>query len=480
MSSIAILVANSNYTNQTTLPCCEKDLEAIRALVESTGKFSAIHAHKDITADQMREVIRNALPSEGSFEEIFFYFSGHGVQLVNDYFYCGTDFIEDRPNETGLSYKMLLGMFRACTPSLLVNLIDACESGTPLIKSSKEIYLKPKDEFKNFIQIASCLDYQESFTGNPLSEFTKFFCKACIKRQDGHIYYSDIINTLRDDFIKNEDQTPFFVTQGTGRELFVDDATKLTPFRNLFQLNWSSEIPSMIDIGGIQSTAVTTPAPAAILAAAEAFTASQEKFNHLVHTFFEELKGRILLSDNMELFDGEVIEYSDFNEKSVEDFIGRVLTRETARLDNFVTAKRLNDRPSGGILGLKTREFLRQMAGEIENFEIHLNCTVDKVQIKFTLKPKFKSLKLIKLVVTCIPSLEKIYIFEIGTFHLIRDWDSYDEQGEEFVRRWYKINWDWNPSLMSEKISITLKSSRDKYVDEVVDRLSKSTADKSD
>jgi hypothetical protein len=51
--------------------------------------------------------------------------------------------------------------------------------------------------------------------------------EPCGCKTEGVVFYTDIINTLRDEFIDNNLQTPFFVSQHTGREQFVDDAKRL-------------------------------------------------------------------------------------------------------------------------------------------------------------------------------------------------------------------------------------------------------------
>jgi hypothetical protein len=63
----------------------------------------------------------------------------------------------------------------------------------------------------------------------------------------------------------------------------------------------------------------------------------------------------------------------------------------------------------------------------------------------------------IRLVVTCAPSLEFCYVFEIGTEHRLRDFGEFDDEGHESVRRWYKCRWSENTDGLVTKIAARLR-----------------------
>ena len=65
-----------------------------------------------------------------------------------------------------------------------------------------------------------------------------------------------------------------------------------------------------------------------------------------------------------------------------------------------------------------------------------------RAQLKFTLTPKYRSLQMFTLVVTCAPSLEHCYVFEVIAQHSLEDFGRYDEEGKEVARRWYKFSWE--------------------------------------
>ena len=69
-----------------------------------------------------------------------------------------------------------------------------------MVKSDGFFLSTNKQGFKNLIQIASCLDSQNSLTGDPLSQFTEKFRAAALSKTEGTVYYTDIIDALRINF----------------------------------------------------------------------------------------------------------------------------------------------------------------------------------------------------------------------------------------------------------------------------------------
>ena len=84
MKSIAILIGNATYERENDLPFCANDVEAVRELVEATGRFEPVFSSVDLDADGMRELVRRALPPELEYSEVLFYFSGHGAQASSE------------------------------------------------------------------------------------------------------------------------------------------------------------------------------------------------------------------------------------------------------------------------------------------------------------------------------------------------------------------------------------------------------------
>ena len=476
MASIAILIANAHYTRQDDLECCLEDSAAVGALVEAIGRHSDVRAVSDVDADRMREVIRTALSSGEPCEEIFFYFSGHGAQIGAEFFYCGTEFDAARPNETGLSHTELQDMLRAAEPELLVKVLDACSSGTLLVKSERPPPPIRKEGFRNVVQLASCRNDQNSFGGDPLSAFTRSFCEACLRKTEGAIYYGDIINTLRDDFLDNDEQTPFFVSQGTARELLVDDAAKLLSFRAKFASRWTVvDGNDHIDCERGEARELVSPramTPQQLLMAAEDRMAGPDETKAFIDALFDGVLARFAASEFAQFFDLLTIEHSAFVESTARDLIIRVLARES-RPDNFVTVReRTTRKPSAWESALSST--LMTLDPEwTERWDLELNCRLERAQLRLTLTPKYRTLQRLVLVLTCAPSLERCYVFEVVTQHARTDWEGFDARGHEIVRRWYKMDWDEDLSKLVEKICVALEDTVRTHVETTTVRLHK-------
>ncbi len=88
-----------------------------------------------------------------------------------------------------------------------------------------------------------------------------------------------------------------------------------------------------------------------------------------------------------------------------------------------------------------------------------------------TLTPKYRSLNQLVLVVTCAPSLENCYIFEIVSQHKLKDFGEFQTKGEEVVRRWYKLKWTESSSGVSTKIESKLDEIIHEHLRQVEKRL---------
>ena len=453
MSNTAILIGNSDYRSLNNLPCCHDDLLAMKGLLEATGKHAAIEIIEDADADGLKSRIRTAIDNIQSSEELFFYFTGHGCQQDDEFYYCATDFNPKRPNETGLSTGELHTLLRLANADLVVKVIDACNSGTLLVKADGPFQANQNHGFKNLIQISSCLQSQNSLIGEPLSVFTEKFRAAALRKTAGTVYYTDIVNTLRDEFIQNDDQTPFFVSQATGREQFVDDAKRLDDLRA--QLAKPSGSNPQSQPGDLQTPQAHPPTLRTLLEVAESNVATPDIIHSFVNTFFDNLTQTVSNTEYTDFFDLKIAEHADFSEPTTEAFIIRVLSRQT-RPDEFVTATISRERTRTPFDRLGTSVLLGVFGDDQryrEVYDLELNCKMQRVQLKITLTPKYHSLKQLVIVVTCAPSLQNCYIFEIGTQHSLTDFGEYSVEGNEIVRRWYKFKWSDNTDGVVTKIT---------------------------
>ena len=458
MNNAAILVGNTQYDSLNEIRCCHDDLLAMKELLEATERYSDIEVIENTNADNLKARMRAAIDRQSSVRELFFYFTGHGCQQDYEFYYCATEFDSSRPNATGISTNELHELLSLSKPTVLVKVIDACNSGTVLVKSGQGFMLDDEPRFRHLIQISSCLDSQNSLAGQPLSVFTEKFRDSALRKEEGVVHYTDIVSTLRDEFINNQEQTPFFVTQGTAREHFVEDAKRLDALRERILLQRQGSPSSESNGGLIPVTASTLPE---LLAAAENRVATPEKISSFTDSLFDALRGNLSIDEFSELFDSDLAENPDFSEPSAEKYIVDVLRNQT-RSDKFVTAER--KREPNSMWGI-------WIGGYRETYDLRLNCHMKRAQLKFTLTPKYRSLKMFTLVVTCAPSLDLCYVFEVIAQHSLEDFGRYDEEGEEVARRWYKFRWDENADDVVRKAVTKLKEVVRGYLERTQHRL---------
>ncbi len=471
MPSVAIIVGNTTYRSLQNLSCCAADILSMKNLLDATGKYENIHVLENLDSNNLKSKIRFSVDNSESIFELFFYYTGHGYAHEDEFYYCATDFDASRPNETGLSTSELHTLLKLSNADIVVKVVDACNSGVRLIKSDVGLTQQNKYGFKNLVQISSCLDTQFSLTGDPLSLFTDKFIKSALSKSEGVVHYLDIISALRDKFLDNETQVPFFVQQGTGREEFIDDAHKLDRLREEVILDTA---PSLNQVS-VEILPVARPLSLTdFLLSAEAKVVTPERLNSFVGSLFDSLKVDFSEERFSDLYEMDIDEHDAFVEPTAERFIIEVMSREK-RSDNFVTADvRRKRRRNNPLLGSYISTIWAGMYDDeqfSEVYELELNCKMPRVQMRVRFTPKFSSLQRIVLVVTCAPSVDNCYVFEIATVHMMRDFGKYDEEGEKIVKRWYKFDWDESPSGVVKKISDTLREKIEAHIESVKKRL---------
>lgn len=456
MSNIAILIGNTDYTNLNQLSCCHDDLLAMKQLLEAADKYSEIGFVENVDADTLRTQIRaiiekRTLPTN----EVFFYFTGHGYAHEAEFFFCATNFDQARPNQTGLSIVDLHALLKLADAQLVVTVIDACYSGTRLLKGESPIPPRREHPFRNLIQISSCLDSQESMAGSPLSVFTEKFRRAALSKERGIVYYMDVINALRDEFVESETQIPFFVSQVTGREQFVEDGERFIALRTTLQAIAIPAAPARLEDP-------LSPEPTTLLTRlqlAESKLAKRTSMEAFIGKFFDGLRGQLTINHFEDYYDSSIDEFHDFSAPTASEFITKILSQEK-RLDDFVTAEitRKRKRKTWLDAAYLSSMYLPSDDDYIKEHHLMLNCSLPRVELKITLTPKFSVLKRIVLVVTCAPSLECCYVFEVATVHSLTDFAKFDDYGTEVVSRWYKAQWDRDSAEIADKILVELET----------------------
>ncbi len=231
--NIAILIGIENYKLQTSLPACRLDAENMKRLLAATKKYDDIQLVVENTnASQVKDALRQFFAkyqSTSGIEEVFVYFSGHGV-YQNDAMLCCSDYDTNKPATTSVSNAELDDLLRSVMPTVAVKVIDACQSGSPYIKDPSASFEKAlsKSPLGAFICMASSRQDQSSYASARESFFTKRWIDAALSKEDGSVLYRDIQAALADAFVSDPDQTPFFVSQGSGLEVFsaVNDDMK--------------------------------------------------------------------------------------------------------------------------------------------------------------------------------------------------------------------------------------------------------------
>lgn len=234
--NIAILIGISKYKSEAALPACGLDADNMRRLLAATKKYDDIQLVTDNTnASQVKDALRQFFgkyQSVGGVEEAFVYFSGHGV-YQNDAMLCCSDYDSSRPATTSISNAELDDLLRSVRPIVAVKVIDACQSGSPYIKEASAGFEKAlgKSSLGSFICMASSRQDQSSYASASESFFTKRWIEATLSKEDGTVLYRDIQASLADAFVADPDQTPFFISQGSGLEVFstvTEDMKALT------------------------------------------------------------------------------------------------------------------------------------------------------------------------------------------------------------------------------------------------------------
>lgn len=237
---IAILAGVSEYRLVTPLPACAADVQQMRRVLVATKKYDDICCLTTQTdSAPLKEALRGFFAKYQAtvgIDEALVYFSGHGVYHT-DALLCCSDFDHNRPATTSISNAELDDLLRSVEPAVAVKVIDACQSGSPYIKDASAGFEKAlrASRLKSFICMASSRQDQSSFARPDASVFTAKWIDAALSKHEGTILYRDIQAALADAFVNNPEQTPFFVSQGTGLEGFAvvtDEMRRLSAERS--------------------------------------------------------------------------------------------------------------------------------------------------------------------------------------------------------------------------------------------------------
>jgi hypothetical protein len=228
----ALLISVSEYKNpDNNLPGCEQDLAVMQSLLEDTEQYSEILAlsGSKINARDLKDRISEWIDKQRGkkLEEIFFYYSGHGVFVDGEFFFQLYDFDHSRKHQTSLTNSDLDVWLRSLSAPLTVKVIDACNSGVPYIKGMQDSIEKYFNDsgngFQNCIFMYSSTVTQSSYQNSEISDFTKAFVDAVRKYEGEVARYRNISEYIADEFAGHNDldkQAPVFVIQAHNTEIF--------------------------------------------------------------------------------------------------------------------------------------------------------------------------------------------------------------------------------------------------------------------
>lgn len=238
---IAVVIGISEYDNLDSLPACENDAKKINDLLRATGEYvNIVQLTQNIKGHQIKSLLRAFFKNydDKDIEEVFFYLSGHGTYVSDKVLFCCSDFDSKQPSTTALSNQEIDDYVRSVSPKLTVKIFDSCSSGERYIKDTKENFEKAirDTDLHDYICMASSGLDQSSYASDIISDFTKSFIEGVFSIEDGEILYRDIQNHISDAFITKPEQTPQFVLQYTGLEVFAKVNTALKALKSSLEI----------------------------------------------------------------------------------------------------------------------------------------------------------------------------------------------------------------------------------------------------
>lgn len=412
----ALLVSSAGKSSGfADLSCTKNDVEAVRKLLEASDEYVSIIILDNPDAEELKAELRSMCGLDNQLSEFFFYYSGHGYTVDSELFYVTRNFKMTEPAFSGLSDSELLKFVRDIGPELFVHVSDSCYSGKRLLKSSRATETK---EIRGLIRFASSAEDKTSTSGDELSLFTDHFIEACVKKEPGEVFYTDINAALSDSFRGNSAQEPYTIFQSQIRALFCSDSARLNGIRSKYTLEHTNlEEVNMTD-NSEEVVALTSLAPVSSLEERLALLAKQCKAVSSMEQCLEDLKECIVdisLSDELTAYKLEVEidqSYSFHGVDEIDAVVNSLLSGP--RVDNFVEPIKVDITNSEtnpmeramGYNGLFSTPKPREYSYELRN-----NCNFKDLCLKICVFSKFDFIGAFKAEMIIIPSLLKCDAF---------------------------------------------------------------------
>jgi len=372
---------------------------------------------------------------------------------------CFSNFKESSPNTTGLSRNEAFELIRQFKAALSVIVIDACEAGRNLIKNHiNPLSFALKAEFSNFVQFSSCIESQYSLAGDRISLFTDEFIKACLKKERGNIYYSDIESALRDAFLSHSSQTPHFIRQGTSQEKFCTDAENLKRFREALLV-----VPSVDEEPMLPATELSLAKQT--IENIEALVPTMDQAQEFIKGVFEyTLNASEKTPEITDFFEVRTVSYDDFelvqNKRSVVELLKR-----RGGSDSFVESdvERMKRRQNRFSLGMALDLFASEDEYDTK-YNIWNHSKLQAVHVGIYFEPKTMALNRIFSEIVFLPRLTECLILTCNSYERRSSWDSYNEFEGTKKWKWSHHSWFDEPAEVAKNYVSDPYSFTKKYV----------------
>lgn len=470
--NLAIIIGVSEYKDKrNNLPGCANDASAIHNTVLKSEKFDSILL---LTTNQdsakVKEELTNFISSHKGqkIEELFFYYTGHGEFYSSEFYYILSDYDPLKRKQTSLQNTEVDTLIKTLTPSLVVKVIDACQSGTSYIKESDAIskyFDTSKLTFNKCYFLNSSLNSQSSFQDDEMSFFTKSFIESIKQHKTDEIRYKDIIDFISDEFESNGEQTPFFIIQAELTEKFCIINKQLREFLK----NVSAKpIPS--------TTGITKSQTLVDLVKIEAKDySSKEDALELLESIKTESSSIELDTSLNELYDIKVSVIEDVQNIPSRLSIGKWLKDNPDSFFARPTYKAVYENTSDMISALTISSQFRLGSREPQNTKYELDGYDLKIDVPFKgltilANAKFPNLNSYNLTIAFLVSKKAIRFFYFIASYIEESWDNRKLNNKEI--EWKSVEFKITDkaavlsglkAILSELNSRILKDLNDKY-----------------
>ena len=427
---IGILIGISEYENYNNLPGCENDINALSEVLNTSKEFDEIKVFsKNVKSNIVKSELSKLFEDwkNQSIEELFFYFSGHGSFLSNEFYYILSDFDESQKRQTSLQNSEIDNMIKSIKPKMVTKVIDACQSGVSYIKGNSNIvekyYSKTADSFDKCYFLHSSMTSQYSYQNDKLSDFTKSFLKAINRSDKPSIRYKDIIDFISDEFEKSTDQTPFFITQADHTERFLDTSPELQNVLAKYIIESVKEIEKINEEDPVKYNSYIDK----IKKEAEVYS-TQEDVSILLEQVKELIEESELKTEINELYEFKFtfehnLRYlpkgfliARWLEDNPNDFFAKPDYEQTSYQEEETRAN-----PFGSIASMmRGNKIVTKYRNDLKGFEQPIDIPYKYVTIDF--KPLFPNLKQHALLLTFLISKKDIKFFYAFTGYSETDW----------------------------------------------------------